>query len=314
LYNQAFELVPQRLPEIRKKSGRPTDADGIGTYNTRKIRALMPTKDHGDMEGEMNSNRSDPQLDANRRLIRGLVELRAHQVDSSAISAFRYDELHAEEQLNQRDSFYKWLLSLLRPRPGQRLLDVSCGRGKLLRFATEADLDVAGLDLSVAAVMSAVEQVPCAHTSIANAERLPYADNTFDHITNIGSLEHYFQPHYAAREMARTLRPGGLALVLLPNTFGLLGNILHVWRKGDVFDDGQPLQRYGTNVQWRSLLEMNGLRVIRTVKFEREWPGTWRDFWWYLRHPHKLGRVLVTWLIPVNLASFLVYLCEKDYP
>ena len=100
-------------------------------------------------------------------------------------------------------------------------------------------------------------------------------------------------------------------MILLPNTFGLLGNVLHVWRTGDVYDDGQPLQRYGTNAQWRKLLELNGLQIVKTIRYEREGPRTWGDLVWYLRRPHRLGRVLLAPLIPKNLSSFLVYLCRK---
>jgi ubiquinone/menaquinone biosynthesis C-methylase UbiE len=245
------------------------------------------------------------------RLLAGLVELRGRQIDSVDDSARRYDELHAHGHLRQRDSFYIWLLSLLDPKPGQRLLDLSCGQGTLLHFAAAAGLHTTGLDLSPLAVQATAEAVPGSVVSVADAQRLPYADRTFDFATNIGSLEHYFRPHLAVREMARVLRPDGLALVLLPNTFGLLGNILHVWRTGDVFDDGQPLQRYGTVAQWRALLEAYGLRVTATIKYERAWPRTWNDLAWYLLRPHKLGRAFLARLIPLNLTSFLVYRCEK---
>jgi len=253
------------------------------------------------------------QPDANERLMRELVELRGRHINSTLDTLYEYDTLHDAGYLRQRDSFYKWLLSLLHPCPGQTLLDVSCGQGTLLHFAAQAGLNAVGLDLSPAAVMTAVQQAPSVDVSVADAEQLPYANRTFDYVTNVGSLEHYFHPHWAVREMARVLRLDGLGLILLPNTFGLLSNIIHVWRKGDVFDDGQPLQRYGTNAQWRKLLESNGLLVIRAIKYEREWPRTWKDLRWYMLHPHKLGRVFLSLLIPLNLSSFLVYLCQRSY-
>jgi ubiquinone/menaquinone biosynthesis C-methylase UbiE len=246
-----------------------------------------------------------------QRILHEMVEIRRESIDSPVDSVRDYDELHTEGRLVQRDSFYWWLLGLLSPRPGQLLLDVSCGQGALVRFATEVGLLSAGLDLSDAAVAEAAQQSPSALVSLADAERLPFGDNTFDHVTNIGSVEHYFDPPRAVGEMARVLRPDGLGLVLLPNTFGLLGNIIHVMRTGDVFDDGQPLQRYGTNAQWQRLLEQNGLRVARVVKYERARPRTWGDLKWYLRRPWRFGRVLAAPLIPRNLTSFLVYLCEK---
>jgi SAM-dependent methyltransferase len=247
----------------------------------------------------------------NERLLRGLVEIEGQSPTPGGHGPKSYDDLHAGGYLRQRDSFYIWLLGLLHARPGERLLDVSCGQGLLLDFAARAGLHVAGLDVSPWAVRATARRVPGAGATVADAERLPHPDGTFHYVTNIGSVEHYARPHEAVGEMARVLKEGGLALILVPNTFGLLGNILHVWRTGDVFDDGQPLQRYGTRAQWSRLFEMNGLRVTRTLKFERALPRTWRDLGWYARRPHKLLRVCLAPLIPLNLASFLVYECQR---
>jgi hypothetical protein len=59
------------------------------------------------------------------------------------------------------------------------------------------------------------------------------------------------------------------------------------------------------------LLETNGLAVERVVKYERAWPRTWKDLAWYLVRPYRIVRPLLTTVLPVNLASFLVYLCSK---
>jgi 2-polyprenyl-3-methyl-5-hydroxy-6-metoxy-1,4-benzoquinol methylase len=247
----------------------------------------------------------------NERLLRGLVEIEGQSASSGSHEVKSYDDLHAEGYLRQRDSFYKWLLGLLQARPGDRLLDVSCGQGLLLHFAAEQGLRVDGIDVSPWAVGATARRLPGAGAAVADAERLPYPGGTFDYITNIGSVEHYARPHQAVGEMARVLKQEGLALILVPNTFGLLGNILYAWRAGDVFDDGQPLQRYGTRAQWARLFEMNGLRVVRVHKFERALPRTWRDLGWYARRPHKLLRACLGPLIPLNLASFLVYECQR---
>lgn len=247
---------------------------------------------------------------ANERLMRSLVELRGQTIDLASDSARAYNDLHSAGMLRQRDSFYIWLLSLLHACPGQALLDISCGQGLLLRFAEQSGLHATGLDLSPSAAAAASRAAPSAKVNVANAELLPYANASFDYVTNIGSLEHYFAPSQAVREMARVLRPQGRALILVPNTFGLLGNIIHVWRTGDVFDDGQPLQRYGTNGQWRRLLELNGLRIVQTHKYERAWPRTGQDRVWYVLHPHKFARTLLSLVVPTNLSSFMVYLCS----
>jgi SAM-dependent methyltransferase len=129
-------------------------------------------------------------------------------------------------------------------------------------------------------------------------------------VTNIGSVEHYFQPEAAIREMSWVLKPGGKACILLPNGFSLFGNVKYVWQVGDVFDDGQPLQRYNTRLGWHNLLAENGLEPFKTVKYEREWPCTPADYLWYLRRPMKILKLLITPFIPVNLANSIVYLCR----
>jgi SAM-dependent methyltransferase len=245
-----------------------------------------------------------------------------------------YEAIYAGEGICQLDSLYRWLLRLLRPVPGRRLLDVACGQGSLPRLAARMGLEAHGVDLSHVALQTAAreahragtvaqnrtplrfvrdyepEGVPL-HYAVADGERLPYPDSQFDYVTSVGSLEHYLDPAGGARELARVLKPDGQALVLLPNTFGLTGNIYNALKTGWPFDDGQPLQRYASRRQWEGLLEANGLRVRRVVKYEREWPTSLADALWYFRHLKPLVRLIITPFIPLNLASCFVYLCNK---
>jgi SAM-dependent methyltransferase len=251
-------------------------------------------------------------LKKQQRLLSQMVEIRHPMINSVEESGAAYDDLHSKGYLRQQDSFYKWLVSLLHPEPGQRLLDISCGQGPLLKFAMDAGLRSVGVDISSIAIRQARTLLAPAIVNVGDAEYLPYVDYSFDYVTNIGSVEHYLHPYLAVQEMHRVLKPTGIACILLPNTFGLLGNILYVWRNGDVFDDGQPLQRYGTCRQWQTLLENNGLQVFHIHKYERVWPRTWQDLIWHMMRPHKLLRAFLTPLIPVNLSSFFVFLCHRS--
>ena len=244
-----------------------------------------------------------------------MIEINLDRVSNAAASRRAYDRLYGQSfsgtWTGQMDSRYLWLVSLLRARPGQRLLDVSCGNGYLLRAALRKRLDVWGLELSEVGLQQAGEMASGASLICANAETLPFASASFDYVTNIGSLEHYLHPSTSVSEMARVLKPEGLALVLVPNIYGLLGNVLYVWRHGDVFVDVQPLQRYATRGWWTRLLEQNGLFVARTLRYERELPRTWTDLRWHLAHPAKLLHALLSPLVPLNLADSFVFLCRR---
>jgi SAM-dependent methyltransferase len=180
---------------------------------------------------------------------------------------------------------------------------VKCAQGKGL-------LSI-GMDFAEEAVSLGLADSPQSGWAIADGELLPLRDVCVDYVTHIGSLEHYQNPEAGIREIARVLKPSGLACILLPNSYGLVGNIKHVWQTGQVFDDGQPLQRYNTRTGWQDMLAANGLLTIQTLKYERVWPRTWPDFRWYLTKPAKIVRLFFTWFVPTNLANCLVYLCRR---
>ena len=241
-----------------------------------------------------------------------MLEIRKQPAEEDDWTRRAYDEIYRKAGIRQLDSFYQWILSLLQPVPGRRLLDVSCGQGVLVQMARQAGLEAHGLDLSEMAVRIAQEEEGGRALVVGNGERLPYPDGIFDYVTNIGSLEHFLDMAAGIREMVRVLTPDGLACILLPNTYSLLGNVWSAFRKGMTLDDGQPLQRYAARREWQALLEASGFRVERVVKYEREWPRSLADVRWYLGHPRPLIHLLLTPFIPLNLASCFVYLCYRQ--
>jgi SAM-dependent methyltransferase len=240
-----------------------------------------------------------------------MIEIRKQAEATTDWSKGEYELIYAGHGIRQTDSFYAWLLRLMRPGPGARLLDISCGEGSLGRLASAAGVHAYGLDLSEVALRVAARDEPRQRLVLGDAQQLPFARDAFDYVANIGSLEHYVAPDQGAREIARVLRPGGLACVLLPNIYSLLDNIWYAYRFGRTFEDYQPIQRYAARYDWQRLLEANGLHVERTVKYQREWPQTWTDVRHYLRRPKALVRLILTPLVPLNLASCFVYLCRK---
>jgi ubiquinone/menaquinone biosynthesis C-methylase UbiE len=185
----------------------------------------------------------------------------------------------------------------------------------VVKLAGEQGLEAVGVDISEVAAHSARNNVnSLGEIGVSTGENLPFSDDSFDFVTNIGSLEHFFDPPQGVREMARVLRPSGKAFVLLPNTFSLLTNILVAWRTGETSIDEQPIQRYGAREDWKRLLEQNGLRVTKTIKYERPWPQTMEDWKYYLRRPKEMFRLLANPIVPLNLTFCFIFTCEKANP
>lgn len=221
-----------------------------------------------------------------------------------------YEAIYSSDGIRQIDSFYRWILRVLGPQPGRRLLDVACGEGTLPNFARQlCGLDAYGSDISVVALQTGRAEGEAGFCA-SSGEELPFANGSFDYVTCLGSLEHFHDMAAGVREMARVLRPDGLALILVPNTYSLFNNIYTALKTGMSAIDNQPLQRYAARGEWAMLIEANGLRIERTHKYEYPPPDSLSDLRWYIRHWRPMVRMAVAPLIPLNLAASFVYLCR----
>lgn len=252
---------------------------------------------------------SGPTIPDLRRPTEGMIELR-HVADAGGARA-AYEALYGEGDIANLVRHHRWLLDQAGVGAGQRVLDLACGEGGLAREAVARGAQVWGVDLSRIALARGRAGRSGAAFGLADGERLPFAGGSFDRVLNIGSLEHFEDPLAGLREMARVLDPAGRACILVPNSFGLRWNVLHAWRHGDVHDDGQPIQRYGTRLQWTRLIEAAGLRVEHVLGCEKaddlpRGPAEWSRM---LRHPSRWLILLARW-IPVDMASMLVFICR----
>jgi SAM-dependent methyltransferase len=235
--------------------------------------------------------------------------VRAHTTSPERVRE-AYDALYTQQWMPPRAALFDWVVRLLGARPGQLLLDVACGDAQLGQPAKRSGLIYYGIDLSGMAVRAAHAE----RVLVGEGAQLPFADDRFDRVASIGSLEHYLQIEQGVREIARVLKPDGMACVLVPNAFGLTWNALRVWRTGDLADDDeQPIQRFGTRGAWQRLLAENGLLVRRTLGYERSWPRTSAERQFYCQQPRELALSLLAPLLPINLTRCFVFLCTKSH-
>src|SRR5271156_2994123 len=150
--------------------------------------------------------------------------------------AREYDLWHQkvfEAEPRDRDAsspWYKIVLDQMAPVAGQRVLEVACGRGGFAALMASKGAAMFGADFSGAALDIArgrstergKESLPAAFAQ-ADAQQLPYPDETFDVVVSCETIEHLPDPFEGIKEMARVCRSGGLLYLTTPNYFNLMG-------------------------------------------------------------------------------------------
>jgi ubiquinone/menaquinone biosynthesis C-methylase UbiE len=104
-------------------------------------------------------------------------------------------------------------------RGDESLLDVGCGNGGVARLLRERVRDVVAVDVEQ---FDSWKNGDGLSFEVADAERLPFADESFDVIHSKDSLHHMETPERAVAEYRRVVRPGGSILIIEANRYNPL--------------------------------------------------------------------------------------------
>lgn len=102
---------------------------------------------------------------------------------------------------------------------GLKVLEIGCGLGTDGAQFAKAGAEYTGIDLTEASIELARKRFELSGLKgkfrVADAEKLDFADDTFDVVYSHGVLHHTPDTETAVREIHRILKPGGRAIVML---------------------------------------------------------------------------------------------------
>jgi ubiquinone/menaquinone biosynthesis C-methylase UbiE len=188
---------------------------------------------------------------------------------------------------------------------GLDVLDVGCGQGiDLVRYA-RAGANVTGVDLTPRHVELARTHLEVSGLSgtvaQGDAERLPFADDSFDRVSSNGVLHHTPDIEAALREIRRVLRPGGEARIIVYNR-----SSLHYWI-AQVVDSGLMQRKlftersmegvlrhveHSTSGEGRPLVRVYSPRKVRRLLADAGFAGVESR----VRHFHAGDTFVTDWL------------------
>ncbi len=132
-----------------------------------------------------------------------------------------YDVMNDLMSAGMHRLWKRFTVDLANVQPGERVLDVASGSGDLAAAFAElvgasgqvwqTDINEAMLKLGRERLLNLGKILP---NALCDAERLPFADDTFDLVSVAFGLRNMTHKDVALAEMTRVLKPGGRLLVL----------------------------------------------------------------------------------------------------
>jgi demethylmenaquinone methyltransferase/2-methoxy-6-polyprenyl-1,4-benzoquinol methylase len=133
----------------------------------------------------------------------------------------KYDVMNDLMSVGLHRVWKRYTITVANPQPGQQVLDIAGGTGDLARaFAQRVGPTgrVVHTDINEAMLREGrnrlLDEGLVLPTMVCDAERLPFADNSFDFVSVAFGLRNMTHKDLALAEMRRVLKTGGKLLVL----------------------------------------------------------------------------------------------------
>lgn len=107
---------------------------------------------------------------------------------------------------------FQVLQRYLNAHEGEKVLEVGCNRGSIVKRLQELGVDAHGVDINPAAIADGLTD----NLSVMDATNLAFPDNSFDKAYSLHTIEHIPDLRKALDEMERVLKPNGLLVLTYP--------------------------------------------------------------------------------------------------
>ncbi len=214
-----------------------------------------------------------------------------------------YDQLFETEPIRDEARGYQWIAAVVQEEKSLtgRVLDIACGGGYFLaemqKLGSKGSRFV-GMDFSRSALQLAEKECPEANYVLGVGEKLPFRGGSFEAISCLGSLEHFFDIPQGLREMQRVARKDARFFILVPNLFWYK-DILSVLLRGERKERNQSQEMFATLGEWKRTIASSGLRIVKTLKYN----GIAK---------RQTKQWLKNLLIPLRFSYHFLFVCAQD--
>jgi ubiquinone/menaquinone biosynthesis C-methylase UbiE len=158
--------------------------------------------------------------------------------------------------------------------PEGTLLDIGCGTGLFMELFQHNGSKVVGVDISRGMLRRAQGRCTRCDVALANAEKLPFCDESFDSVSSVLAFSYVQQPEEMLREAYRVLKPGGTISICTLGKNVFTSMVPLIYRTGEKLQVkkigmGDFSEKYYTDGEIQNLFTTTGFEnvLIRRCSF-----------------------------------------------
>ncbi|MFQ5874420.1 MAG: class I SAM-dependent methyltransferase [Dehalococcoidia bacterium] len=140
---------------------------------------------------------------------------------------------------------------------GNRVLDIGCGDGAVVRVLSRRGLRAMGVDLKPWDWLKGFRH------ALGDGYRLPFHNESFDAVGSLAVLEHLERPEAFLTEMVRVVKVGGRLVVAAPNMYACF-----LVNPGDSVTHTGGIPRYAKNLVLHLRKQSESIRTPDQVSFD----------------------------------------------
>jgi len=146
-------------------------------------------------------------------------------------------------------------------KPGQKILNIWSRTGLAIPYLRQkcSHLEIVNLEVSPEFIKIAQVKFPNEEFQETNLDNLPFANNAFDRILSLETLEHTPNPAVFLKELFRTLKPDGLMVMSCPPATAEIPLRIYDFL---FTNHGEGPHKFLSSKKVKNLLKKTGFKII----------------------------------------------------
>jgi ubiquinone/menaquinone biosynthesis C-methylase UbiE len=181
----------------------------------------------------------------------------------NTISAKEYKKLYKIDQREIKfeiNEVHKKAITLLNPQEGEKIVDLGCGTGELVKLLSDRGVEAVGVDYMEEFLEVAIKNNPLSTFILADIRKLPFENESFDKFSCLGTLVCLSKDDVklALYEINRILKPNGIGVIRVGTAVNKIGRfLLRIYKRESIFHSYLYSKKF-----YENCLKSSGFEII----------------------------------------------------